>query len=143
MDQSYGIVPFYSVKGEWRILLVHHVVGHWSFPKGHIDPGEDPHTCALREFQEETGLARCKIVFADETFVIEYPVEVDKRMVTKRVTHYMGVITDEVPLTRVGIGDKRITEYEILSYEEALARATHETTKDILRWAHSFVPRLD
>lgn len=143
MEQSYGIVPFYKVEGEWHILLVHHILGHWSFPKGHIDLGEDPHTCALREFQEETGLAPCRIVFPDETFVIEYPVEVDTKKITKSVTHYMGVIHDEVPLTRVGIGDERITEYEILPYKEALTRATHETTKDILRWAHSFVPRLD
>lgn len=143
MDHSYGIVPFYKVEGEWRILLVHHILGHWSFPKGHIDAGEDPHTCALREFQEETGLAPCRIVFPDETFVIQYPVEMDDQTVTKSVTHYMGVIQDDVPLTRVGIGDKRITEYEILPYAAAVKRATHDTTKDILRWAHSFVPRLD
>lgn len=30
--------------------------GRWEFPGGHIDPGEDPLTAALREFGEETGL---------------------------------------------------------------------------------------
>lgn len=32
-------------------------VGAWSIPKGEIEVGEDPLVAALREFQEETGLA--------------------------------------------------------------------------------------
>lgn len=40
-------------------LLVGHSTGseHWDLPKGLIDPGEDPLTCALRETREEFGLA--------------------------------------------------------------------------------------
>ena len=29
----------------------------WGIPKGEIDPGEEPHTAAAREFTEELGLA--------------------------------------------------------------------------------------
>lgn len=29
----------------------------WSFPKGVVEPGEEPLAAALREFQEETGIA--------------------------------------------------------------------------------------
>lgn len=35
--------------------------GDWSFPKGHLEPGETPETAALREVEEETGL-RCRLV---------------------------------------------------------------------------------
>jgi 8-oxo-dGTP diphosphatase len=28
----------------------------WEVPGGHLDPGEDPHTAAVRELAEETGL---------------------------------------------------------------------------------------
>lgn len=40
-------------------LLVGHSTGstHWDLPKGLIDPGETPIACALREAQEEFGLA--------------------------------------------------------------------------------------
>lgn len=40
-------------------LLVGHSTGsrHWDLPKGLIDDGEDPMTCALREAREEFGLA--------------------------------------------------------------------------------------
>jgi predicted NUDIX family NTP pyrophosphohydrolase len=31
--------------------------GHWSIPKGEIDPSEDEWSAALREFREELGIA--------------------------------------------------------------------------------------
>ncbi len=34
----------------------------WDLPKGHIEPGEDAATAALREVEEETGVSELKIV---------------------------------------------------------------------------------
>jgi predicted NUDIX family NTP pyrophosphohydrolase len=31
--------------------------GHWTIPKGELDPGEEPLAAAYREFAEETGIA--------------------------------------------------------------------------------------
>ena len=38
--------PFFARKDE----------GAWTLPKGEVAEGEDPHACALREFEEETGV---------------------------------------------------------------------------------------
>jgi bis(5'-nucleosidyl)-tetraphosphatase len=55
-DLSFGIVPFKKFEGSWRVLLVHHIAGHWSFPKGHPEKEEVPVQTAQRELREETGL---------------------------------------------------------------------------------------
>jgi len=38
-------------------LFVHKDDGHWSIPKGEVEPGEDLLATAIREFEEEVGLA--------------------------------------------------------------------------------------
>lgn len=37
-------------------FFAHRDDGHWTIPKGEIEPGEDLLATAIREFQEETGL---------------------------------------------------------------------------------------
>ncbi|HKY13582.1 MAG TPA: NUDIX hydrolase [Microthrixaceae bacterium] len=45
-----------------EVLVVHRPRRHdWSFPKGHLQPGENDQTAALREVEEETG-HRCRPV---------------------------------------------------------------------------------
>jgi 8-oxo-dGTP diphosphatase len=47
-----------------RVLLLEHVYHYphpWGLPGGWIDRGEDPATCIVREFHEETGL-RVRVV---------------------------------------------------------------------------------
>jgi predicted NUDIX family NTP pyrophosphohydrolase len=53
------------VEGELQVLLVHpggpfwarRDEGAWSIPKGEYEPDEPPDQAALREFEEETGVA--------------------------------------------------------------------------------------
>jgi diadenosine hexaphosphate hydrolase (ATP-forming) len=40
-----------------EVLLVRYRSGAWAFPKGHIEAGERPEQTAVREVQEETGVA--------------------------------------------------------------------------------------
>jgi len=44
-----------------RYLLIEKK-GKLDFPKGHIDPGEEPESCAIREVGEECGITGHKIV---------------------------------------------------------------------------------
>jgi predicted NUDIX family NTP pyrophosphohydrolase len=61
--RSAGILLYRVAGGAPEILLVHpggpfwarKDAGAWSIPKGEYLDGEDPRTCALREFEEETG----------------------------------------------------------------------------------------
>lgn len=54
--RSAGLVVLRQVAGEWRCLLLR-AYRNWDFPKGLAEPGESPLQTALRETEEETGLA--------------------------------------------------------------------------------------
>ena len=43
------------VDGRWHCLVLR-VYRNWDFPKGLVEPGEEPLDAALREVTEETGL---------------------------------------------------------------------------------------
>ena len=45
-----------------------HGAATWSFPGGHVDPGESAEACALRELHEETGLDAANPRVVAETF---------------------------------------------------------------------------
>lgn len=63
--RSAGLLLFKRDAGEVRVLLVHpggpfwrkRDQGSWSIPKGEYVDGEDARVVALREFEEETGVA--------------------------------------------------------------------------------------
>ncbi len=50
-----------------EVLLIHrkgpHGAGTWSPPGGHLEFGETPEQCAVREAQEETGLDVTRLAF--------------------------------------------------------------------------------
>jgi len=58
-----------------EFLLMRHL-DRWDLPKGHVNQGETEEECALREFEEETGLPRDAIEL-DTNFRYEtsYPVK--------------------------------------------------------------------
>jgi 8-oxo-dGTP pyrophosphatase MutT (NUDIX family) len=70
-----------------RVLLVHRPrYDDWSFPKGKLDAGESIEQAALREVEEETGLA-CRIV--RELAVLRYDYRTrNKGQVRPKVVHY-------------------------------------------------------
>lgn len=53
-----GVVPWREGSDGIQLLLVHRPkYDDWTFPKGKREKGEDDEACALRELEEETGLA--------------------------------------------------------------------------------------
>ncbi len=52
---SAGVIIVRRFDDQYRYLLLR-VRDYWDFPKGMVEPGEDPLTAAIRETEEETTL---------------------------------------------------------------------------------------
>jgi 8-oxo-dGTP pyrophosphatase MutT (NUDIX family) len=61
---SAGVVPLKRTPGGWRVLVLR-AYKNWDFPKGKVEPGEEPIDAAKRETTEETGLT--ELHFLGET----------------------------------------------------------------------------
>ena len=85
--------------GKVLLVKVENLKGEevWTFPKGHLDPGESPRQAALREVLEETGYA-CAVV-APLTLV-RYMFRREGRLVRKRVRWYRME-----PVKKAGVPD--------------------------------------
>ena len=93
-DASFGVIPLYEEKdGGRKFLLVKHRKGHWGFPKGHADPGEEMVATALRELEEETGID--KVELEDGAVFREYYEYVSKKgkFIRKTVTYFLGRVS--------------------------------------------------
>ncbi|KAH8413122.1 hypothetical protein KR009_008183 [Drosophila setifemur] len=80
MKKAAGLVIFRRLCGEIQYLLLKASYGdlHWSSPKGHVDPGEDDYTTALRETKEEAGQVydvKDLIVYKDTPLTLNYQVK--------------------------------------------------------------------
>jgi 8-oxo-dGTP pyrophosphatase MutT (NUDIX family) len=62
---SAGVVVVRQVDEDWRVLLLR-VYNYWDFPKGIVEPGEDPLTTARREVREETGIEDLEFRWGEE-----------------------------------------------------------------------------
>jgi len=61
---SAGVVPVRRTSRGW-VLLVLRAYKNWDFPKGRVEPGEEPIDAAKREATEETGLTDLDFAFGD------------------------------------------------------------------------------
>lgn len=91
------------VRGEpiEQFLLMKHA-DRWDLPKGHVDPGETDLECALRELQEETGIAPDDVeIDPGFLFTLQYPVQYERtggRRQLKTLQIYLGRLKRDVPI---------------------------------------------
>lgn len=110
-----------------RVLLILDGHRNWGFPKGHIDPGEDAPTAALREITEETGLR--DLALGPPLGVIEWWFRWRGRTVHK-FCHFF--LVESLSGTAAPQGGEGIRETRWCPLEEAHDLLTHDNARAIL-----------
>ena len=132
MEKSCGVVLLNSNK----VLLLQHpdttTSGHWDFPKGHVEKGEDELQTALRELKEETGIDNVKII-DDFNHLISYNLLREGDTILKEVVFFLGITNQE----KVSISSEH-QNYAWLQYESAYERLTYDNAKKTLKEAFVF-----
>jgi len=114
-------------------LLLHHSSGHWDFPKGNIELGEDGLQTARREIYEETGINDIEFVKGFISNVEYYYRRIDK-LVHKLVIFYIAKTNiREVILSSEHDG------YAWMEYDTAINQLTYKNAKQLLEKAKTFV----
>ncbi len=89
-EKSCGAIVYRKRHGNTEILLIKHVrSGCWSFPKGHMEPGENEIQTAVREIKEETNID----VSVDDPAFREVVVFNPRRDITKEVVYFLARAT--------------------------------------------------
>ncbi|XP_028827775.1 bis(5'-nucleosyl)-tetraphosphatase [asymmetrical] [Denticeps clupeoides] len=114
---------------EFLLLQTSYGEHHWTPPKGHVDPGEDDLTTALRETREEAGLGQEHLRIV-ENFVKELRYAVRGR--DKSVLYWLAELPD--PSTAVTLSDEH-QDFRWARLEEACALARYQDLQDTLKEA--------
>lgn len=61
-EKSVGAVIFRRDRDTTKYLLIQYAAGHWEYPRGHQEKGEDEIMALRREVKEETGIEDLKIM---------------------------------------------------------------------------------
>ncbi len=130
-EKSAGAIVYHRGRSLEFLLIA---AGYWEFPKGRIDADESEVAAALREVREETGLAvRLQDGFRRETSYF-FKRHRDGALVRKQVVYFLGEAT-----TRDVRLSSEHQDKAWLTYEVAVARLRHESSRQLLAAARQFL----
>ena len=131
-EKSCGAIVYRYSAGDLYILMIQMNVGHWSFPKGHVEENETEVQTAKREIKEETNID----VLIDAGF---------REVTTYSPVH--DVIKDVVYFVATPISndlhrqEEEVTDVKWIHYEDALNIVTYESDRNILANAISYIKK--
>lgn len=130
-EKSCGAIVFHRFDDGIKVLLVkNHNGRYWSFPKGHIEKGENEHQTATREIKEETGLS---VNFYDNYRQISDYVPFGK--IKKRVVFFLA----ESKTANVKIQKSEIDLYTWVSFADAQKMCRYENDLRVLKKAEAMI----
>ncbi len=133
-EVSAGGIVFRRSAGIVHFLLIRDSYQNWGFPKGHLEEGESPDAAALREVEEETGLAGLTLTAPVD--VIDWHFRFRGRLVHK-ICHFFlieAALGDPRPLRKEGI-----TACQWLAFDAAASMVSYGNARDVLARANAML----
>lgn len=136
-EKSAGVIIVTLNGNRALYLLLHYGWGHWGFPKGNIEAGENDIQAAMREAQEETGLSNVSLIngFREK---IEYHYRRNQQLVHKEVVYFLAETKageDAIILSHEHSG------FKWAEFKDAMRILTYENNRQILEKAHRIYTR--
>jgi len=133
-ERASGMILFRNTPSRREYLIIKSKLGgHWGFPKGRLDPGEDEMAAALREVAEEVGISRPQIVPGFEAR-LSYRFIRARRVVDKEVSLFLAAADEEG-----AVEGSEVEALEWLPHCDALNRLTHAEQRAVLLRAEAFL----
>ena len=129
-EKSCGAVMYTECDGVRKFILITNISGHIGFPKGHIEIGEDEKQTALREVYEETGVKTSLVDGFRESY--NYLIN---GFIKKKAVYYLAPFDEK----DVKMNIMEISEYRLVTFEEALSILNFKHDRDILTKANEFI----
>lgn len=119
------------------VLLIRDSYDNWGFPKGHVEPGEPTPDAAVREVQEETGLAGLEMRGPIDT--IDWWFRFRGRLIHKVCDFYLMVVPPGTSAITSPQRSEGISACEWLPYREACERLSYENARGVLARAYAML----
>src|SRR5712692_9747799 len=129
---SAGAFILRDVGGELKIALAHHQNSEkeWVLPKDHVEAGESIEQAALREIEEEAGLAAVKLI-KHLGSIVRQSVKSNGDIVDKTIHYYVAYALGQDQLQAPS--DSRFREVGWFSPEQALELIPYEDDRAFLK----------
>ena len=133
-EESAGGVVFRMVEHAPMYLVIRDSYRNWGFPKGHLEIDECPSQAAVREVQEETGLAN--VTLHTEIDTIDWFFRFRGKLIHK-ICHFFLMET-ECPITMPQRAEG-ITACRWVRFDEAKTMLAYENARMVLDRAHAII----
>ena len=130
---SCGVVVVRHTSEGWLTLLLR-AYHHWDFPKGLMEEGEKPMQAALRELQEETGIASAEFDWGERSM------ETGPYSRGKTARYYLARTDEESVVLGPSpdTGEPEHHEWRWVSFDEAYDLASPRV-RQVVRWARQII----
>jgi len=133
VEKSAGAVVFRKENGKTKYLLIQYCWGHWEFPRGLIEKGENLEETARREIKEEVGIEDIKFIPGFKEWI-----KIFFKLKEKNIMKIATFLLAETDTEKIKLSEEH-KDYIWLEHKDALEKLTFKNSKEILEKANDYL----